>query len=94
VLRFDSRKEADRTQGEATIVPDGLIPQDDEPTNPWALLRKRLSPHLMLLFLLVIVAGLCIASPDFRSTGNLGNLLDQDVTLAIVGTGMLCMMLT
>ena len=94
MLRFDSRKEADRTQGEATIVPDGLIPQDDEPANPWALLRKRLSPHVMPLLLLVIVAGLCIASPDFRSTGNLGNLLDQDVTLAIVGTGMLCMMLT
>jgi len=48
----------------------------------------------MLILLAVVVAGLCIASPTFRATNNLENLLDQDVTLAIVGTGMLCMMLT
>lgn len=48
----------------------------------------------MLLLLVVMVAGLCIASPSFRTTGNLENLLDQDTSLAIVGAGMLCMMLT
>jgi ribose/xylose/arabinose/galactoside ABC-type transport system permease subunit len=94
VLGYRPRKGADGTPPEATILPAGFLPDAKAPATPWALWRRRVASQVMLLLLAVIVAGLCIASPDFRSAGNLENLLDQDVTLAIVGSGMLCMMLT
>lgn len=50
--------------------------------------------NMVVLVLLTIIAALAVASPTFRSAANVENVFDQDVTLAIVASGMLCMMLT
>ncbi len=75
--------------------PDDLPPPDSEPEQgapaPWWRFATR---NLMGILLLLAVAVLVVTSPTFRSFGNIQNLFDQDVTLAIVASGMLCMMLT
>jgi ribose/xylose/arabinose/galactoside ABC-type transport system permease subunit len=50
--------------------------------------------NLITVVLILLVLGLAIANPSFRSTKNLWNVLDQNVIPELVACGMLCMMLT
>ena len=53
-----------------------------------------LRSNAITLVLVLLVSGLSIANPQFRSTTNLWNLFDQNVVPEIVACGMLIMMLT
>jgi ribose transport system permease protein/putative xylitol transport system permease protein len=54
------------------------------------LAKRNVIPTVLIL----LVLGLAIASPSFRSTKNLWNILDQNVIPELVACGMLCIMLT
>jgi hypothetical protein len=43
---------------------------------------------MVVLILLALVAALAVASPTFRSATNIENVLDQDVIVAVVASGM------
>lgn len=94
MLEYDSRNAAEKAQAEAGRTPGQDLQQGRRPTSSLARVGSKLGPHVMLILLGVLVLGLCLASPSFRSVANLANILDQDVTLALVSAGMLCMMLT
>lgn len=82
----------------APDVEEMVSPQQAEDAGGWVArigrAQRHLGRHFVLVLLIVFVAGLCAFSPTFRSIGNIENIFDQDVTLALVGTGMLFMMLT
>jgi ribose transport system permease protein len=56
-----------------------------------ALLVMRLGPGLMLLALVVVLRFLSV---KFFTTGNIGNVLDQSATIALLSIGMLLVILT
>jgi ribose transport system permease protein len=74
-------------------VPDqaGLAPRRSYSPIRLALMLMRIGPALMLLVLVVVLKFLSV---KFLTTQNIGNILDQTATIALLAIGMLLVILT